>query len=74
VDQRNLKLFTELNQRLRPERGSIVGDDFAGTAKSGYDILQEADNYFVRSTPGRGSFYPLGEIVSRSQDPSVLTT
>jgi hypothetical protein len=74
VDQRNLKLFTELDQRLRPERGSIVGDNFAGTAKSGYDILQEADNYFVISTSGGGSFYPFGEIVCHSQDESVLTT
>ena len=69
-----MELLTELNERLRFERSSIISDDPAGTAKSGYDILQEADNYFVGCTSGRDSFYPLGEIIFCSQDPSVLTT
>jgi hypothetical protein len=39
-----------------------------------YDVLQEADDHFVRSTPGRDSLYPLGEIICCSEDPSVLAT
>jgi hypothetical protein len=69
-----MELLTELNERLIFERSSIISDDPAGTAKSGYDILQEADNYFVGCTFGGGSFYPLGEIIYCSEDPSVLAT
>jgi hypothetical protein len=69
-----MELLIELNERLRFERNNIISDDPAGTAKSGYDILQEADNYFVGCTSGGGSFYPLGEIICCSQDPSVLAT
>jgi hypothetical protein len=47
VNYHDLKLLTELNQRIRFERRSIISENPAGTAKSGYDILQEADNYFV---------------------------
>ena len=67
-------MLIEINQRLKLERSSIISDNSAGTTKSGYDILKEADNYLVRSTPGGDCFYPLSEIVYRNQDPSMLAT
>jgi hypothetical protein len=74
VNQGNPILFTELDQWLRPEGGSIVSDNPARATKLGKNVLQEADNYFMRSAPRGDSFYPLGEIVCCSQDPSVLAT
>jgi hypothetical protein len=74
VNQSNFELFTKLNQRFRPKRSSIISENSAGTAKYGYDILQEADNNLVRNTPNGGCFYPLSEIVCCSQDQYVLAS
>ena len=74
MNQCNLELFTEFDQRLRPKGRGIISDNSAGATKSGYNIFQEADDHFVRSAYGRDNFYPLGEVVGRSQNPSVLTT
>jgi hypothetical protein len=69
-----LELLTELNEKIKFERSNIISYDPAGIAKSSYDIFQEADNYFVGCTSGRDNFYPYGEIIYCSQDPSVLAT
>ena len=74
MNQRNPKLVTKFDQRLRPKWGRIVSENFARAAKPSYDVLQEADDYFVRSASGRDSFYPFGEVVGCSQNPSVLAT
>jgi hypothetical protein len=74
VNQGNLELFTEFDQRLKPKGRSIISDDSAGATKSRYNIFQEADNHFVRSASGGDNFYPFSEVVSCSQNPSVLAT
>ena len=67
-------MFTKFDQRLRPEGGGIVSDNLTWATESGYDVFQEFDDYFVRSAPGGDSLYPLGEIISCSEDPSMLAT
>ena len=74
MNQRNPKLFTEFDQGIRPKWRSIVSDNFSRIAEPSYDVFQEVDDHFVRSASSRDNFYPFGEVVGCSQNPSVLAT
>jgi hypothetical protein len=67
-------LFTELDQWFSFEGGNIVSNNLAWTTKYGHDIFKKDNDYLMGGTPCRNGIYPLGEIISGSKNPPILTT
>ena len=71
--QCDMVFIAEVNHYFRLEGSIIVCDNFYRTTKYGQYIgFKELDNERVSSIPRRYGFYPLGKVISGSEDPLML--
>ena len=72
--QCNLIFVTEFNHLFLSKCSSIVSDNLPRTAKSRENIsLYEFYNGGIIGLPTKDGFYPFGEVVCGSENPSMLS-
>jgi hypothetical protein len=74
MNQCNPILLTKIDHWFSLERCNIISNNYAQTTKSHHNILKKTNDYRAVVIPCRDGFYPLGEVISGSQNPPMLTT
>jgi len=74
VSQDNIVLMKRSNKVDGPKRLRIISHNFKQARKPRKNIvLQKLDDCLNLNMPCGNGFHPFGEVVSRSQDPFILT-